>query len=559
VRWSRPVLECLEDRRLLSTVLQFQGLQIFSSYAGVGFQETPVAVLQAQVNGAPDTNPADFQAQISWGDGTSSKGDLVYTGSANGFADYLIKGSHTYQQTGGNISISTTATGPDNTTITGVTADTDVFGMPSFIPGTPPAPVTPSAPPEDVVLTLQGSITLNSNAGAPLQGAQVATLLAQVNGAPDTTLSDYHAQINWGDNNGWTPGQLVFVGINGSNAEYKVLSSHVYAQGAYSIVVYVNGPDGTSASSWTATDFVAANPQGNPVLAANFANAGIWVYSSYSSGNIWQQINRNNSQILELAPDGSLVAGFGGAGLWRWTAAGGWQELSPGNAQSVVVDSSDNVLATFAGAGLWRWTSAVGWQQLSANGPQNLAVDVRGDVVAGFGGAGVWRWALAGGWQQLSPNNAQSLAQDYVGDVVANYGSAGLWRWTLADGWHELSPNNAQSMAVDPGGDVVASFGAAGLWRWTVGAGWQQVSPANAPSVTVDAKGDVFANFANGGGLWRWTASAGWQELTSTPLLFYAVDDSGNVVADFGAAGLWRWTALWLEVSTALALGVAVP
>jgi hypothetical protein len=221
----RPRLECLEDRRLLSTVLQFQGLDTISSFAGVGFQENPVANLQAQVNGAPDTNPADFQAQISWGDNGVSGGDLVYTGSANGFADYIIKGSHTYQQTNGNISVSVTVTGPGNTSNTGVTASAATLAMPSMIPGTPPAPVTPSAPPENVVLTLQ-------NVGTYPGSTLVATLLAQVNGQPDTTLSDFQAQINWGDSNGWTPGQLVFEGNKGSSAQYEVFGSHVCQRGA---------------------------------------------------------------------------------------------------------------------------------------------------------------------------------------------------------------------------------------------------------------------------------------------------------------------------------------
>jgi hypothetical protein len=75
----------------------------------------------------------------------------------------------------------------------------------------------------------------------------------------------------------------------------------------------------------------------------------------------------------------------------------------------------------------------------------------------------------------------------------------------------------------------------------------------------VDLVGDVFASFG-AAGLWRWTVAGGWQELTATPVQFFAADDSGNVVADFGAAGLWRWAAgVWLEISAARALGIAVP
>ncbi len=555
----RPCLESLEDRRVLSTVLQLQGAILPVSYAGVGFQENTVATLQAQVNGQPDTNPADFQAQINWGPATT-KGDFVYTGNdSNGFADYLIKGSFTYQQGGGGVPINVTVNGPEGSTQS-TTAQPSVFGMPSFIAGTPPAPVTPSAPPENVVLSLGGSITLHSTAGVAVQGAEVATLQAQVNGQPDTTLADYHVQINWGDSNGWTPGQLIFTGINGSNAEYEVVGSHVYQVNTpYSIVVYVNGPDGTSASSWSATDWVAANSQGQPLLAANFPGSGIWLYSTNGSSNSWQQLNNITAQNLSLAPDGSVYASFGAAGFWRWTQAAGWKELSPGNVQNFAVDRNDDLVVSFASFGLWRWTASGGWQQLSPGNPQSMAANDRGDVVASFGGNGLWRWTLSGGLSELSAFGPQSVAVDNVGNVVASYGAGGLWRWGVAGGWLELSTFNAQSATLDVGGDVVASFGAGGVWRWTLASGWQELSGANAQEVAVDFVGDVVANFG-AGGLWRWTPSGGWKELTTTPLQSFVVDDSGNVVVNFIRGGLWRWASpFWNQISFASTTGLAVP
>ena len=99
-------------------------------------------------------------------------------------------------------------------------------------------------------IQLSGGYTLNSYAGVGFQENQVATMQVQVNGQADPTLSDFHAQINWGDSASWTSGDLVYQGTNGSWADYIIKGSHVYqkADSNIPIVIYVTGPDGTSAS-----------------------------------------------------------------------------------------------------------------------------------------------------------------------------------------------------------------------------------------------------------------------------------------------------------------------
>ena len=255
LRSSRFLLEQLEDRRLLSGNVQIQlyGSYTLNSYAGVGFQENEVATMQVQVNGQPDINKGDFQAQIQWGDGKSSTGDLVYLGTNGGWADYLIKGSHVYQNTGTDIPITLTVTGPGGTSA-------------SFLPQrhrlcrrrghaqrhSRYAAVSERQPhgacqrPDPGIWFVHPDLLCRRR----LPGERGRDHASQVNGQPDTTLSDFHAQINWGDSASWNSGDLVYQGTNGGWADYLIKGSHVYQKPGTDIpiVVYVTGPDGTSAT-----------------------------------------------------------------------------------------------------------------------------------------------------------------------------------------------------------------------------------------------------------------------------------------------------------------------
>lgn len=262
-RTFRPLAEVLEDRRLLSAQTSVVGTYQVASYVGVGAQENQVAVLYGSVNGQPDTNAADFQAEIDWSDGTSA-GDLVYDGISGSSAMYIVKGSHTYNQANSDIPITVTATGPQGSTASGVTADAVVSNMPSGIPGTPPSAVAASSGPEDVQVRLAGNYSVSSYAGVGFQENQVAILYATVKGQPDTTLADFNAQINFGDSASWNPADMVYDGTSGDSAMYIVKGSHTYDQATSSvpIVVYASGPDGTSTSAETASASVSSMPSG---------------------------------------------------------------------------------------------------------------------------------------------------------------------------------------------------------------------------------------------------------------------------------------------------------
>ena len=141
----------------------------------------------------------------------------------------------------------------------------DVVAMPSGIPGTQPSASANPTAPANVQIQLYGSYTLNSYAGVGFQENEVATMQVQVNGQPDTTLSDFHAQINWGDSASWNSGDLVYQGTNGGWADYIIKGSHVYQKPGTDIpiVLYVTGPDDTSATFYQ-NDIDYANVTPNP-------------------------------------------------------------------------------------------------------------------------------------------------------------------------------------------------------------------------------------------------------------------------------------------------------
>jgi Putative Ig domain len=273
-RSFKPFAEPLEDRQLLSTVsLQLTNIVGINSFAGVGFQENVVTNdLEVSVNGKPDLNKSDFQAKINWGDGGSSTGDLVNIGSDLQHAFYLIKGTHIYDQPGTNIPINVTVTGPDSASTSALTCYADVSPMPSGIPGIPPSPSTTSMSPANVQLKLSNIVGINATAGVGFQNNVVANgLQISVNGQPFLTTGDIHAQVNWGDSAYWTPANLVYTGSDAQWASYTVTGSYTYNQPGRNIpiVVYVNGPDGTSTSALTAYAQVAPNPNGMSLSSLN--------------------------------------------------------------------------------------------------------------------------------------------------------------------------------------------------------------------------------------------------------------------------------------------------
>jgi hypothetical protein len=297
----RPRLEQLEDRRLLSANFTLtwregnwrEGGVNINSYAGVGFQLEAVATVYAPKN----VTSSDCQAQIDWGDGHTSAGNLVDAGYYSTTLErYHVEGSHVYQQalSGRPIKVSMTGQGRLSGQVGPVqTAEADVAPMPSGIKcGPPPQRQLPSANPTDAVFRSLGQVDWFQAQAGDTTPRLVGTLSAGRNGQPDANAGDFQAWINWGDSSAWTRGTVVFDGIHGW-ARYKILGSPPYAQpsprSSYPIVVYVTGPDGTSASYQTCKINVVPS-----------VSASKQTYGTFLLGATWQEQAMNTARRMDV-------------------------------------------------------------------------------------------------------------------------------------------------------------------------------------------------------------------------------------------------------------------
>jgi YD repeat-containing protein len=169
-------------------------------------------------DGDNDTNPADYLAQIQWGDGGTSAGSI-----AHGLLNFTVSGSHTYASTG-NYTVTTLITDLADGSSTTVSGTLTI--MPS--PG----------------LSLTGASNLSGTEGTALNNLTVATL-TDIDG--NTNSSAYAVTtINWGD--GSSPSTA---SVSGSGP-FTVAGSHTYAEaGSYTITVNATDTDGASTTGLT--------------------------------------------------------------------------------------------------------------------------------------------------------------------------------------------------------------------------------------------------------------------------------------------------------------------
>src|SRR5437899_551689 len=111
--------------------------------------------------------------------------------------------------------------------------------------------------------TLSSEPGFSSYAGVGFQENAVAGLYGVFNGQPYLKVSDYHAQINWGDSNQWDMADLASANPGSPGSGFLVKGSHTYAQaGTYHVVVYAQGADGASTSGETVRITVSQMPSG---------------------------------------------------------------------------------------------------------------------------------------------------------------------------------------------------------------------------------------------------------------------------------------------------------
>jgi hypothetical protein len=470
-----------------------------SSYAGVGFQENDIATMQVSVNGQPDPMLGDFTAQINWGASAAwVPGQFVFEGTDGNYADYLIKGSNVYQKTGSRIPITVYVTGPDGTSATfgpGIVDYANVAAMPSGIPGKQPAAPTNPTPPSDVDIQVNAGFTLNSYAGIGFQENEIATLQVAVNGQADPTPSDFTAQINWGDSAAWAPGQLVYEGTDGNYANFIVKGSHTYQYPGSDIpiVVYVTGPDGTSATFGPGiVDYANVAPALNPnYVAADFPGQGVYLYAN----GAWTSLHTIDANSVAVDPYGQVVAAFGKLGVYLYSG-GAWNRIANAPASQVDIAGPGIAVAEFPGFGVYRYENSV-WQRLATAPANSIAVDDNGDVVGAFGSLGVYLYKGTA-WIHIANAAATHVAIAGNGLVAAEFPGLGLFEYQNAK-WTNLSTNNATSIGIDASGDVVAAFGSAGIYLYEGVTPPTQIATGAASIVGITNGAEVVAEFPGSG------------------------------------------------------------
>ena len=198
--------------------------------SGTALNSTEGATLTATVATFTDANPnaplSDFTATIDWGDSTSSTGTITETAGV-----FSVTGTHTYAEEG---------------TYPAVVSITDVGG--STAQASDPATVV------DAPLTA-GTVT----ASGGVEGATVATLSATFTDAnTNAPTTDFSGTIDWGDGSAIT--NFTSADVTGSNGNFAVSGSHLYAEeGTYHPTVMILD-DGGSTATETGTTTVPDAP-----------------------------------------------------------------------------------------------------------------------------------------------------------------------------------------------------------------------------------------------------------------------------------------------------------
>lgn len=204
----------------------------------------------------PASVPSEYDAVISWGDGTSSFGTITGTGGA-----FSVSGSHTYAEEG---------TDPVTVTVVDITSDNNT--------ATVQAPATVA----DAALAATGTTITTTN---PL-GATVARF---TDADPNGTVGDYTATVDWGD--GTTSAGTVGAGATG----FVVKGTHSYADlGPYTVKTHICDVGGSCADAVTqvlvyalpapGTAFVTGNGNGTTGGPVTFWGAQWWKANTLTGG-----------------------------------------------------------------------------------------------------------------------------------------------------------------------------------------------------------------------------------------------------------------------------------
>jgi hypothetical protein len=199
---------------------------------GSSFEGTVATLVDANLS----ATPADFAAQIAWGDGTTTPGVVALTTPGN----FSVSGTHTYAEEGSYAVTVSVVDAGGSLAEAGSTANVG-----------------------DAALTADG------NSVASIEGSPFSGIVATFTDAnPNATAAEFSATIKWGD--GSTSVGLV----EGNGAGFNVSGTHTYAEeGSYAISVRiadVGGSSATAGSTVQVTD-AALNSSAVPIASVEGA------------------------------------------------------------------------------------------------------------------------------------------------------------------------------------------------------------------------------------------------------------------------------------------------
>ncbi len=235
-------------------------ISLTSLTEGAGTGVITVATFHDTALGSDAT---DFTTTISWGDGTSTQGSVVYLGTAG---DFAVMASHTYtDETTGPIAVSVQITDHGAPTLSGSVTLT-----------------VADAPLSNLTITGAGPTEGSGTGTFTLATFQDANLGA--------TAADFTANISWGDG---TSSRATVVSA-GSAGTFALLASHTYADesaGPVTLTVQVLD-DGGSSISGTLTLTVADASltmtvvNAPPVLPTEGISTGPFTVATFTDGNL---------------------------------------------------------------------------------------------------------------------------------------------------------------------------------------------------------------------------------------------------------------------------------
>jgi hypothetical protein len=482
----------------------------------------------------------DFQAEIDWGDGQTSTGDITSVGGTA----FNISANHIYSEEG-SYAFKVTVT--------------DTGGS--------------SGSASETINVADGFLTATIvQLGTQVEGTSYSGLLGHF-GDSDAfgTLSDYTATIYWGDGTS-SAGNIV----GSQSGGFDVSGSHVYTTaGIYNYGITIQDSGGASGSAGNSVQVIdapllgsgqsfTASPTGSTgsVLVATFTDGGgLAAPSSYSATIDWGDASTSAGTITQPGGTGTP---FNVTGNHVYSTRGSWTvhtTITDASGSSVVVVSQVHTIPTDAilgrsgktgqiwvglsdgssafTSGLWAtWSSKVSWQDVFT---ADFNGDGKADVVGRDPNTGCWWVGSSNGsaftssrWGAWSPKvtwvdvHVADLNGNGKADLIGRVLQTGQWwaavstgssftnqlwaTWSTSVSWVDVQVGdfNGDGLADIAGrvqssgewwvGQSTGSNLATGLWgAWNPNVTWVDVRTGNFAG---DGKADIVGRVQQDGSWW---------------------------------------------------------